>query len=133
MTEGETVMRRLVDAFNRRDFVAGIRGLAPDVELQDYPGLPDEAWHHGLDGAGEWTAKLLATAPDLRIEPSDFQQVGDRFLYAWRITGMAGRSSVPVSFNGYGVGTLSAGKLARLELYTGRHEALAALAGNQRQ
>jgi hypothetical protein len=127
--EGERVMRALCDAFNRRD--AGNAWLDPRVELHDYPGFPDREWHHGYEGVLDWAGKLLGTGVDLQIEPSDFRQAGNQFFYAWRITGTGRRSGVPVDLRGFGVGTLRRGKLARLELYETREEAVNAMSLNE--
>jgi SnoaL-like domain len=125
--EGERVMRALCDAFNRLDPASANPWLDPDVEVHDYPGFPDREWHHGYEGVLGWAAKLQRAGTDLHIEPGDFQQAGDEFFYAWRITGTARRSGVPVDLRGFAVGTLRVGKLTRLELYTTREEALEAM------
>jgi SnoaL-like domain len=124
--EGERVMRALCDAFNRLDPTSANAWLDPQVEVPDYPGFPDREWHHGYEGVLAWAAKLQREGTDLQIEPSDFQQAGDQFIYTWRITGTARRSGVPVDLRGFGIFTLRAGKLARLELYKTRQEALEA-------
>jgi hypothetical protein len=125
--EGESLMRALCDVFNRREGEAGVQPLVdPAVTLQDYPGLPDAGWHYGHEGVLEWAAKLISVSSDIRIEPSDFRQVGDRFYYEWQVSGRGTMSGIPAGGTGFGVGTIREGKLYRLELYTNREDALEA-------
>jgi hypothetical protein len=129
MTEAEKVMSALVDAINRRDRKRSLGLLTLDVQIEDYPAMPDWRLHHGHEGVLEWTRTMSESFPDLWVETRDYRQVSDRFFFEWRAIGRGSRSGIVAELMGFGLGSLKDGRLCRLELYGDRDQALAALSG----
>jgi hypothetical protein len=120
-------MRALVQVFNDRAGLERVVDLiTPDVVFQDYPAMPDAGWHRGPQGVIEWGAKWLQLFPDGTLEVFDFRAAGARFFYGYHGIGHGKLSGAGSEFRGWGVGTMSGGRLARLELFTDISEALAA-------
>lgn len=119
-------MRHLVDAFNEGDTPRALENLDPEVEFQDYPGMPDAVWNRGPEGGVTWAAKWRESIGGLRLQVSEFRERRDRFFWGWTATGRGRASGADVTMRGFGVGTVRDGRLLRLELYTDRDEALAA-------
>ncbi len=89
--ENVEIVRRVMDAVNRGD-PAGLDYYDPDVEVQDYPGLPDAEWHQGREGVIAWLVRLYEAFGEFRLDTTDTLEAGDRVLIDWHASG-AGRRS----------------------------------------
>jgi ketosteroid isomerase-like protein len=116
----------LVDAFNQGDTPRALADLDPEVEFQDYPGMPDATWNRGPEGGVSWAAKWRESIGNLHLQVTEFREQRDRFFWAWTATGRGRTSGADVTMRGFGVGTVRNGRLLRLELYTVRGDALRA-------
>jgi ketosteroid isomerase-like protein len=121
------IVRRFVDAFNRRDFDAAIRGLLdPDCELHEWPMAPGARSYHGHDGVREALETWFESWEWMQVEVVEIVDRGDRSLVVLdqRARGRGSQAEVEVrSFNVY---TFRAGKVLGMQLFTEREPALEA-------
>src|SRR5919108_905975 len=92
--------RRATAAYNRRDFEAVALGWAPGVEYRPAPNLiiPDEGTvAHGHDGYLRRIRTWLDAFDDLRFDPEEVIDFGDKVLVTVRWTGHGSGSGVPMS------------------------------------
>ncbi len=120
--------RQLWAAFNEGEYDRVLPLLDPEIELQDWPDVPDARWHRGIEGVGGWVANMLEVIANPRIALRDFAPVDDsRFLVEADFSAVGKRSGVnPPPIHAFAVVTMRAGKFRRMELYRERAEALQA-------
>ncbi len=86
-------LRRLHDAFNRRDFEAVVQLVRPDFELV-------RSWSQssvkGVAALREWMEP--DAIEEQRIEPLDFRVKGDKVLVRAHVTGRGAGSEIPIDF-----------------------------------
>ena len=116
--------RRCIDAVTRADTAAAYGLVSPDVEMQDYPGLPDAQWHRGYEGVIAWTVKLAEVVGEFRLEGSNYVAREDCVVFDWQATGHGRRAGVPIELEGAGIVRCQGGRVVRLEVFMTRGEAL---------
>ena len=116
--------RRCIDAVTKRDASAIQVLVTPEIEMQDYPGLPDAEWHRGYEGLVAWTAKLVQVIGEFRLDGSNFLASGDSVVFDWRASGQGRRAGVPIDLDGSGIFWCRGGRVVRLEVFMTRAEAL---------
>ena len=80
----------------------------------------------GIDAVRRQFASWVSAYPDLKVEPVEARANGD-VVFVWvRFTGHGGASGVPMEMEIAHVNVLRDGKVARIEEYFDRSEALAA-------
>jgi ketosteroid isomerase-like protein len=129
---GELV-RRMVEAFNRDDVEAVIAAFDEDCEIMEPPEMPDspDVGYRGHAGVRDWMANLRGVA-SAGFEPRRFESSGESVLCELASTGLGQASGVPVEWITYAVFALRGEKIARIEVFLSRAEALeAAQAGGQ--
>jgi ketosteroid isomerase-like protein len=126
--ENVEVVRRIIDAINRRDVDAVVESGTEDfvMDLSNSRGLLSGV-HQGRDKAREAFETFLEPWDSLRWEPEELIELGDdRVLTVSRLQ-MRGRGSgVEVNASGASIWTIRAGKAAAITLYQSKAEALAA-------
>ena len=121
-TPNSELARRGYDALNRNDWTALQALVAPDVELNRAPGLGS------IEGAD---AVIGFAAPEV-FEQQRFEIAGevlereDRLLVPLRVTARGKGSSMDIEQDVWHVVSLRAGRIARLEIFFDRGEALGA-------
>ena len=98
----------------------------PDVESVRV-GLPDGKTYTGLDGLRDVWREWLAPGPTYRMEPEDVIDLGDTVLLLAHVFGRLGGSQAEVENTVASVWTVRDGKIARVEFYVDRTEALKAV------
>jgi ketosteroid isomerase-like protein len=89
---------------------------------------PDAGIWSGRDAVGEWFGDWFRSfGRDYRFEIEDAHSVGDRVLVVARHHGHGGTSGVEVERTTANVYSLRGAKIARVELYGSRAEALEAI------
>jgi hypothetical protein len=103
MTDEEMIaaLRRLHDAFNRRDFEAVVQLVRPDHELVR-PGGQSSV--KGVTALREWLEP--DAFEEQRLEPLDFRVNGDKVLVREHVTGRGAGSGIEVDVVGWFVWTL---------------------------
>jgi ketosteroid isomerase-like protein len=126
--ENVEVVRRIIDAINRRDVDAVVESATEDfvTDWSNSRGLLSGV-HQGRDKAREAFETFLEPWDSLRWEPEELIELGDdRVLTVSRLQ-MRGRGSgVEVNASGASIWTIRAGKAAAITLYQSKAEALEA-------
>jgi ketosteroid isomerase-like protein len=121
----EPTIRRVYEAYNRRDLDAVVEILGPEFELQRVfaaPGRP--AVISGGEELREWM-KPDAFEED-RVEPLRFVVGSETVVVEVRDFGRAANSGVEIEQTGYHVWRVRDERLVRVELYYDREGAYAA-------
>jgi hypothetical protein len=113
-------------AANRRDLDLVLTGLDPGIEYR-----PSEAWqfdfdplYHGHDGYLQVWRVLLESFEDVRLDPEELLDLGNRFLVTLTLSGQGVGSGVAVSEPHYQVFTLRRGLVVRQDDFQDRAQAL---------
>jgi ketosteroid isomerase-like protein len=123
-------VRRSYEIVNRRDFVLALAAQDPEVAISwtgDPSGgiAPDLVGREfrGHDGFKEaWNAWLEAFE-DLRVEPNEVTDLGDRLLIGVRSVGRGTASGVLVDQRGFTLYTFKSGLVVRQEFFLDRDRA----------
>jgi ketosteroid isomerase-like protein len=120
--------RQAYAAANRRDFDLLLTGLDPDIEYHS-----SEVWqidfdplYHGHDGYLEVWRDLLESFEDVRLDPEELLDLGDRVLVTIKLSGHGAGSGVSVSQPLFQLFTLRRGLVVRQDDFQDRAEALKA-------
>ncbi len=125
--ENVEVVRRIYEAFARRDRVTPFEFYASDIEW-DVTGVNLEGVvNHGHEGVRSSFRDLLAEFREFEFQPLDFTPVGDHVLVTVQERGVGRGSGVVVDRREYAVWTLRDGIVIRMRAYLDRREAFAAV------
>jgi ketosteroid isomerase-like protein len=120
-------VRRSYDAFNTGDLDAWIEEfLDPEIEWQAAREDPDAALHRGHDEIRRYAAQWTEAYEDLRLNPLEVLDAGDR-VFSWvHVTGRGRASGMALDMEQAQVGTIRDGKTVRVDEYFDKTEALEA-------
>ena len=121
------IVHGVFEAWNRRDFEAGLRSLAPEIELHLIGGFADLVGGRfkGRDGVLRFWREFAETVGG-RIDVDDAVDLGDRVVVTITVSGTGAESGVPAKMqNGY-VCTFRDGKVSRVDAYYDSADALEA-------
>lgn len=129
--ENVEIVRRLYGAWARGDFSAHREAFAPDVRSgrvmggdAEGTGLSGE-WQ-GLDGLVENARLWLSAWKDLKVEPEEFLEAGNKVVVFTRQTGIAKASGIPLDRDFADVYELRDGKVIEVRFYWRREDAIEA-------
>jgi ketosteroid isomerase-like protein len=127
--ENVEVVRRAYEAWNRRDVDEAAELLAPDIEWQMPPNLPDAETWRTSDEVARGLEAFLESWTELRVEVHELIDAGDRVVALVRYSGQAAMTGLEVEGAGVdaAVWTLRAGRATKVQMYGGTDEALAAV------
>ena len=119
--------RDFIDAYNRRDFDAAVEAFDPEIEWV----LPERQSSDSCRGPDEvkrfWEG-LDETFDELRLEPQEYVDAGDRVATRLRHHGRGKRSGLEINEELYHqVVTFRGGRMVRIEYFGEWSEALAAV------
>jgi ketosteroid isomerase-like protein len=124
---GQTeVVRRFLDAFAAGDDETQIALMHADVELVEWPEAPDSHHVQGANEAIQIRNSWFEAWESLRFAVDEYLEAGDRVVACGKAHALGKGSTVPVDFENYTVFTLRGGKVARLEFFIEREQALTA-------
>jgi len=126
-------LQRLRDgyaAFNRGDFEALLRFVAPGFVLQDRDEVPDPQTYRGLEEAVEAFVATSGDFEDYLIEPVEMIDGGDWVVVVARQSGVGKVSGARVEGEIAHLWRLKDGKAVGLHAFSTREEALAAAHGS---
>jgi ketosteroid isomerase-like protein len=125
--ENVEVVRRFIDAFNRRDLDAASRYFDPEVEV-------DWSRSHGVEAGiyrgeeavrGFWST-FFDVFDEVTVAPEEFIELGDRVLVPNR-THLRGRDGIEVQARSAVVHTVRRGRILEWTLYQEKAAALEAV------
>jgi ketosteroid isomerase-like protein len=124
-------LRLAYAAPNRRDFDLVLTGLGPETEYEYRPSAdliaPDQdPVFYGHDGYLRMWRTWLDAFDDLRFEPEEFLDLGDRLLVTAEVMGHGSGSGVAVSERVFQLFELRRGLVVKQEDFVDRTEALEA-------
>ena len=123
------LIRQGYAAANRRDFDLLLTNLDPGVEFRPGPiALMTDAdpVYHGHHGYREFWRVLLEAFEDVRLDPEEILDLGDRWLFTVNLNGHGARSGVPINQQIFQVFTLRRGLIVRQDDFLDRAEAFEA-------
>jgi ketosteroid isomerase-like protein len=127
--ENVDVVRQVVDAFNRQDWVAWASHWHPDAEWHDPPEVPGSGVHRGLEGIRRYFDELLEIAADgWHVEVDAIESVGpDCVLIRARSVVIGRESGMPTEDGLFQVVDVEDGRLRRVRNFRTSREALEAV------
>jgi ketosteroid isomerase-like protein len=120
------VIRELIERWNAGDFEGVLDLYAEDAEMHTGPEWPEPASYRGRDEIRAGIEEWRSVWDTVTIEVGDFEEHGDKVVAtgSWRIrggsSGVGGEMPIVILF------TLRDGKIAVLEWFLDRDEAIAA-------
>jgi ketosteroid isomerase-like protein len=121
------VVQAMYQAINARDYEAGFAMLTDDFEWHE----PAQAFHGGTHAGFEEIRKRLDTQlevfDEFTIEPDEFHCDGELVAVPVRQRARGGASGVEIEIRIGHLWTVRNGKIARLEVFGARGDALQAL------
>ena len=120
------IVRSALEAWNNGDAETALACADPNIEVREDPTLPDAEVFHGADGLLASVAKGREVLGEVRYEPEEFIDLGERVLIVLRLTGRGTQSGVPVDQRISQLWTLCEGRVVCLESFFLRAHALEA-------
>ena len=96
-------------------------------DMSNYHGWPEQQVYEGVDGARAFLREWIDAWEDWELELEALRDAGDRVVALVRQRGRSKEGGMPVEMAFAQVFTLRDGKQARMEVYSERVEALAAV------
>jgi ketosteroid isomerase-like protein len=121
--ENVEIVRRAIEAFNRRDLDVALRDIAPDATVDwSHSRGPDVGVYVGHDAIRRFWTDLTEPFEENTIVPTEFIPHGEHVVVP--ITGrMTGRGGIEVEAKTVMVATLRGGCVVRWTMYQDRAEA----------
>jgi ketosteroid isomerase-like protein len=98
----------------------------PDCLLKPSGLLPESAEMHGHEGVAQFIGNQMEAFAELQVDPLEFLDAGERVVMPIRFGGKARYTGMEVAFAVVHVATLRHGKMARLEMFRDKADALKA-------
>jgi ketosteroid isomerase-like protein len=130
--ENADLVRRVWDAFERGDLAAATEVFTEDVEFD----VSRDVWgavvgggkYHGVEGIAAWLGDLYSAWDAFEITPEEVIDAGKSgVITVLHARGRGKASGIEVEHRPAGVSTFRDGKVARIEWFPSRAEALAAV------
>ncbi len=124
--ENVEVVRAAHERFNVGDIDGFLELCAPDIEFRDLPSLPGSGVFIGHDAMRAWWAQLYDAFDDLRFDPKDFLDAGERVVVVYHASARGKGSGALVEMSFSNVWTLSDRAIIRVVSYADHADALEA-------
>jgi ketosteroid isomerase-like protein len=124
--ENVEIVRRAYGAYAQGDVETILDSLDPAVEIHDVAEIPDPQIHHGHEGFMQSQLKFAEIFPDLRVEPVDVIDAGDRVVALAHAVGRDERTGTKIRQRVAAVWTMREGKGVLLVYYADWDQALEA-------
>lgn len=123
--ENLEVARAGYEAFQRSDLEGVLALTDPDVEIHLPTTLPNSGTFRGHEGYITWIGQWLDAWEDFRIEVLAMEPVGERHVVTTIHQSAVGRGSgIPVEMDIAYMSDIREGKVAALQMYQSREEAI---------
>ena len=123
--ENVEVVRRIYDGWSRGDFSVGTDLMASDFVWQQHDQAVEPGSHHGA-AIGGAIRKIFEIYENFRIEPEEYIDAGDKVVVVARNRATGRGSGVELDQRFAFVWNVRGGKLAHLQVYEDRGDALKA-------
>ena len=124
--ENVELVRTVLGGWARGDFRAGSDLLAEDFEWKQRPDAVEPGSHRG-ESVGAALRQLFDVWENYRIEAEEYIDAGDRIVVVGRARGSARGSGLELDQSVFFLWTARNGKLASIETFRDRGEALEAV------
>ncbi len=123
------LVRRAYEAWNRGDLDSAFEFLDSDVVISTPPDFPGAGRYHGLAEAKRWAEDFVQMWAEIRAEPEEFIDAGNKVVVFVRYFGRGKESGAEVRgvIVDSHVLTLRDGRVVKLEMFQGTAEALSAV------
>ena len=123
------ILRRRIEAWNRRDFDTVVLGYHPRIERYDFrAGAGAPFVYYGPEGSIKAFEELIEAFDELQLHPEQFLEFGDRVLMVVRVTGRARLGNMAFTERHAEIFTFDEdGLTTRLEVHRDKEAALAVL------
>lgn len=122
------IVRNALAAFTGGDSDHGMLFIDPEVVIDATRNVFNPGTHIGIDGFLRWRADTEDIWEDMRLDPLEFLDAGDRVVVIGQLTGKGRGSGVEVNRRTAFVATVREGRIVRMEIgYTNPTEALEAV------
>jgi ketosteroid isomerase-like protein len=115
-----------VEAWNRRDWEAVLKGAAPSFEFDFSRSVGPARGVYSLDQMGAYFAEFTEAWESLRLEPDEFIEAGECVVMPNTLHAQ-GRDGIELQARAAFVWTVRGGSIARLCFYQERQQALEAV------
>ena len=123
--ENVELVHRIHDGWSRGDFSIGTDLMAPDFEWHQHDEAVEPGSHNGA-AIGGAIRRIFKVLEDFRVEPEEYIDAGDKVVVIARNRGTGKGSGVELDQRFAYVWTVQLGKLADLQVYEDRRNALEA-------
>jgi ketosteroid isomerase-like protein len=121
------IIKRGYEALTRGGFESWIGYFDPEFEMTTPPALASEpGTYRGHDGIRRWFEEFYEAMDEVRLEPQDFQQVGELVVVPFEIVARGRATGLEARQYAVQVWHLRDGKAIHLDVYGDLNEALAA-------
>jgi ketosteroid isomerase-like protein len=124
--ENMEVIRRVLEAAQAGDDARVLADFHEEVEMREPSELPGASVRRGHSGYREGRVRLEEVFREIEYEPEEIIDAGPRVLAAIRYRGRARHSDLPVDVLVYWLYAFRDGKVARVDVFFDRAEALEA-------
>jgi ketosteroid isomerase-like protein len=120
--ENVDLVREIFEAWLRGD--PALDRFDPDISMVESSALPGAVSAHGLDEVRRYIEGFSKHWDDIRFEPQEYLDAGDRVVVVARLIGRGRSSGVAVEREWAYVWTVRDGRALRMDGYADRAEAL---------
>jgi ketosteroid isomerase-like protein len=124
--ENVETLRRALEAYGREGLDGYLRYFDPEIQWTSTGAWIEGATYRGHEGVRRYLGSIEAEIEDLRAEPVELIDAGDRVVSSVRISGRGKASGAPVELTLISVGELRDGLAYRIRNYPTMAEALEA-------
>jgi ketosteroid isomerase-like protein len=124
--ENVEIIRVAIDAWNREDWDAALKDVAPDAELDFSRAVGPRHGVYRRDQLQKFWKEFTELWESARIEPHEFIEAGEHVVVPWTLHTL-GRDEIAVQARPCFVWTIRDGAIVRICMYQERQEALQAV------
>jgi ketosteroid isomerase-like protein len=124
--ENVEIVRRAIEAYGHEGLDGTLRFYDPEIEWTSTGDYIEAATYSGHDGLRRYLGTMEDEFEDLRIEPVELIDAGERVISSVRFTGRGKTSGAPVEMTLISVGSVRDGLINRVRNYPSMAEALEA-------
>jgi ketosteroid isomerase-like protein len=124
--ENVEIVRCAIEAYDQEGLDGTLRYYDPEIEWTSTGDYIEAATYRGHDGLRRYLGTMEEEFEDLRIEPVELIDAGERVISSVRFTGRGKASGAPVEMTLISVGSLRDGLIYRVRNYPNMAEALEA-------